>query len=103
VREKKKENETPILETVVNTVFGQPDEGLTLPETYARRVSNTVLSSSWWLDTMQIDDASGDRGSPSSWEFRVFFDPNSAGSLKLGDHLEDEERALEKRELARAR
>jgi hypothetical protein len=48
---------------------------------------------------------SGDPGSTEgSWEFRVFFDPSGGdGGLRLGDHLEDEERTAEKRALARQR
>ena len=68
-----------------------------------RRASETILSSKWWLNTLQIEDGSGDAGDPSSWEYRVYFDPSGAGDMRLGDHLAEEEAAKAKRELARQR
>jgi hypothetical protein len=90
VQKKKQEQSTTVLDAVSDAVLGQPDEGLTLRETYARRLSNTVLSGEWWKEQLQIEDGSGKPGAADAWEFRVYFDPDGGdGTLKLNDHAGD--------------
>ena len=102
VKQKKAEQETNFLDTATEVVFGKPDEGLTLPETLLRRASNTVLNSQWWVDQLEIEDGSGESGGNSSWEYRVYFNPDVKGSgVKLADHLDEEETVQEKRNRAR--
>jgi hypothetical protein len=49
-----KKQETNYVGNAVDAVFGLPDEGLNLPQTWMKRASGTVLSSAWWLEAMQV-------------------------------------------------
>jgi hypothetical protein len=91
------------VDDAADLVLGQPDEGKTRTETIARRLSDTVGSSSWWLETLSIDDGSGAQGDNSgSWDLNVYFDPHAPGSTRLVDFEGDEtEAAAARREKAR--
>jgi len=91
-----------VISDLTESIFGKPDPDSTLPATIARRMSDSVLSTKWWLDTLSIDDGSGDPGNTdSSWDMQVYFDPSKSKNLKLGDFLEEEEDPMTKREKAR--
>ena len=105
IQKKKEEQNASVLDVVSDAVLGQPEEGLTLSETYARRLSDTVLNGEWWKEQFQVEDGSGKPGASDAWELRVYFNPDAGdGSLKLHDHLSDEQEQVERlRERARAR
>ena len=83
MQKKKKEQNTTVLDAVSDAVLGQPEKGLTLGETYARRLSSTVLNGEWWKEQLQIEDGTGKAGATDSWEFRVYFNPDGPGNVQL--------------------
>lgn len=102
VAEKKVECSRTVIDDVSDGIFGPVDEGSNLPFTLARRMSDSILSTKWWMDTLSIDDGSGETGdSESSWDMQVYFDPSKGGNLKLVDFKEDEDDPMVKREKAR--
>ena len=87
IKKKKAENER---NWISDAIFGVEDPNSTLFETYSRRVSETVLSAKWWNDSLGIDDGENSSAPSTSWEYRVYFDPSSTGSIKLTDFTESE-------------